>query len=113
MLNGYALLGVYLQMQSRMQAALGVAVDETLQLGMDWIWARIQELASLLRSLLAGGLPPATSSCLAAGCTASAALHSPASFTPTCLSSFAAQEGERCRGPVLLQPSCFGHMAIG
>lgn len=37
-----------------MQAALGVAVDEALQLGMDWIWARIQELASLLRSLLAG-----------------------------------------------------------
>ena len=41
-------------MPSGMQAALGVAVDEALQLGMDWIWARVQELASLLRSLLAG-----------------------------------------------------------
>ena len=41
-------------MLSCVQAALGVAVDEALQLGMDWIWARIQELASLLRALLAG-----------------------------------------------------------
>ncbi|KAK9837100.1 hypothetical protein WJX81_002716 [Elliptochloris bilobata] len=33
--------------------ALGVAVDEALELGMDWIWGRIRELAALLRSLLA------------------------------------------------------------
>ena len=33
-------------------------MEEALQLGVDWIWARIQELASLLRSLLAGASNP-------------------------------------------------------
>ena len=40
------------------QVGLGVAVDEALQLGVDWIWSRISALASLLRSLLAGAYLP-------------------------------------------------------
>ena len=40
-----------------------MAVDEALDLGLDWIWGRIRALASQLRASLAGAapLPRATS----------------------------------------------------
>ena len=36
------------------QVGFGVAVDEALELGVDWVWGRVTALASLLRASLAG-----------------------------------------------------------
>ena len=77
-------------------------MDEALQLGMDWIWARIRELASLLRALLAGASRAQAGACLLA---APQVLHHAVLPCQRSFPSVAAQDVERCQGePSMMQP---------